>query len=100
MLDFELFEISTDLFLFIVSVLVLTVQLFFCFKIKSAFLRLLPAVLLFTVALTFFCLVFIFDGWDALGFLLLSMWTGILLLVDGLAWAIWAIIKKLKNKQK
>ena len=99
MLDFELFEISTDLFLLITSVLIFLLQTLLCFKVKSLFFRLLPAIFLFPLALIFFILVFVFDGWDSVGFLLLSIWTAILLGASGLSWTLWAIIKRVK-KQK
>jgi hypothetical protein len=99
MLDFELFEISTDLFLLITSVLIFLLQTLLCFKVKSLFFRLLPAIFLFPLALIFFILVFVFDGWDSVGFLLLSIWTAILLGASGLSWALWAIIRGVKRRK-
>ena len=75
MIDFGIFEIKTELFLLILAVVTLALQLFLCFKVRSLALRLLPATLFAVATVVFFVLVFVTDGWDSLGFLLLALCT-------------------------
>ncbi|MBO4979004.1 MAG: hypothetical protein J6D16_01205 [Clostridia bacterium] len=97
MLDFGIFEIKTEVFLLILAVLTLALQLVLCFKAKSLALRLLPAILFAVATVVFFTLVFLTDGWDSLGFLLLALCSAMLLAVCGIGFAIWAIVKKRKT---
>ena len=98
MLDFGLFEIRTDIFILILSVLTVIVQLFLCAKIKKLIIRLIPTIVLATVTVVFTILIFVFDGWDSVGFLLLAVWTAFLLGACGAAWALWWLLTKLKKK--
>ena len=100
MLDFGIFKIKTELFLLIVAVLLFLLQLFLCFKVKSLKLRLLPLIVLGAMIAIFVVLIFLTDGWDSLGFLVLAIWTALLLVPCGIGWLVWAIIKKLKNSNK
>ena len=97
MIDFGIFKIKTELFLLIVAVLLFLLQLFLCFKVKSLKLRLLPTLILGAMIAIFVVLIFLTDGWDSLGFLVLAIWTALLLVPCGIGWLVWAIIKKLKN---
>ncbi len=97
MIDFGIFEIKTELFLLILAVLTLVLQLVLSFKVRSLALRLLPATLFAVSTAVFFVLVFVTDGWDSLGFLLLALCTAMLLAVCGIGFAVWAIVKKRKN---
>ena len=97
MIDFGIFKIKTELFLLIVAVLLFLLQLFLCFKVKSLKLRLLPLIVLGAMIAIFVVLIFLTDGWDSLGFLVLAIWTALLLVPCGIGWLVWAIIKKLKN---
>ena len=98
MLDFGLFEIRTDIFILILSVLTVIVQLFLCAKIKKLIIRLIPTIVLATVTVVFTILIFVFDGWDSVGCLLLALWTAFLLGASGVAWAVWWLLTKMKKK--
>lgn len=98
MLDFGFFEIDTSVFVFIVSVLVLLLQLLLCFKVKRFFIRLLPIVLFLVVAIVFVVMIPFSSGWDSLGFLFLAIFFGYVALVCGIGWGIWAIVKHKKRK--
>lgn len=99
MIDLGLFKIRTDIFLLILSVILLALQLFLCAKIKNRLLRLLPVLVLFTLTLVFTVLIFVFDGWDSVGFLMLAIWTALLLTVCGVAWLMWWLLIKLKRRK-
>ena len=98
MLDFGIFEIKTEIFILILSVLVLALQLLLCFKATRLFVRLLPAILFAILTAVFFVLIFLSEGWDSVGFLLLAICAAALLLCCGIGWGIWAIVRKAKRK--
>ena len=97
MLHFGSFNIRTDIFVLILSVVILTVQFLFCFKVKNTIVRLIPVCLFSCLTLVFTALIFVFEGWDSLGFLLLAICSAVLLLVCGLGWGIWRLVKNRKN---
>lgn len=99
MLDFKIFEIRTDIFILIVSLSFFLAQLLLCFKKLRLRIRLIPVFFWAGITGAFVILMPFFDGWDAVGFLLLAVWSAIVLLFCGLAWAVWAIVKKINNKK-
>ncbi len=99
MLDFGIFEIKTEYFVLILSVLTLSLQLLLCFKAKKLFSRLLPMILFAILTVVFFVLIFLSEGWDSIGFLLLAICAAALLLVCGIGWGIWGIIQHHKTNR-
>ena len=99
MLDFGFFEIKTEYFVLILSVLTLSLQLLLCFKAKKLFPRLLPLILFAILTAVFFVLIFLSSGWESVGFLLLAICAAILLLVCGIGWGIWGIIQHHKTNR-
>lgn len=89
-------ELATVFLVFSIIVL-LPIQLLLCFKVKSKVIRLIPLILLFIFTLIFVVMATTTHGWDAIGYIFLSIFTGIMMLICGVAWGIWAIIK---HKQK
>ena len=102
MFDVWIGEIDLTTLILILSVLILfPCQLLLCFKVKSVVLQLLPCVVLFlATAILFVFAIAIADGWDALGYLFLAIFTGIMLLACGLAWLIWAVAKLVAHIRK
>lgn len=100
MLDFGLFKIRTDIFLLILSVILMVLQIILCAKLRSKLIKLLPIIVLSSVTLVFTVLIFVFDGWDSIGFLLLAIWSAFLLAMCGVAWAVWYLFKKIKSRKK
>ena len=99
MLHFGSFEIRTDVFLLILFFLVFFVQLLLCFKVKNLVVRLIPSCLFALMTAVFFVLIFVFDGWDSLGFLLLAICTASLLLACGIAWCVCWITHRSKRSK-
>ncbi len=99
MLDFGLFEIRTDVFLLILSVLVLSLQLFLCRKAKHIWLRFMPTILFAGLTIVFAVMAFLFDGWDSIGFLFLALCSAFLLLTCGIGWGIWGVVKRIGSKK-
>lgn len=84
----------------IVSVaVILPVQLLLCFKIRKIVIRLLPVMVLSVLTAVLSLLAAVTSGWDSLGYILLAVFTGIMLLVCGGAWGIWAIAKRMKKSE-
>ena len=81
--------------------LVLLVQLLLCFKVKPLIIRLLPALILALITALLLIATLISNGWGSVGYLILTVWSAILLAACGVGWAIWGIsrlIKKIKSK--
>ena len=91
-------ELTTPVLIFSIIVL-LPIQLLLCFKVKNKAIRLLPIILLSIPTLIFVIMTTTTQGWDSLGYVFLAIFTGFMMLICGLAWGIWAIIKH-KQKKK
>ena len=69
----------------------LSLQLLLCFKVESLFVRLFPMGLL-AAAGGWFCILALNDyGWDGLGYTILAIAVGFMLLVCAFGWGIWAV---------
>ncbi len=90
-------ELTTAVLIFSVVVL-LPVQLLLCFKVKSKAIRLLPTILLSILTTIFVIMSVVITGWDGLGYIFLAIFSGIMLLMCGIGWGIWAINKLIKKK--
>ena len=84
----------------ITSVLVvLPIQLLLCFKVKPVFLRLLPSILLTGTTILLFAMMAASRDWDAIGYAVLGVFSGVLLIFSGIGWGIWAIVRCIKKKK-
>ncbi len=91
-------ELTTLVLIFSVVVL-FPIQLLLCFKVKRIVIRLLPVIVLFIPTVIFAVRSVIVTGWDALGYIFLTIFTGFMLLVCGIGWGIWVIVKFVKKKR-
>ena len=84
------------------AILILSVQLLLCFRVRALAARLAPAVISAVLFAGFMLLsLTVGNGWHALAFLLCALWAAILLAACGLGWAVWGIsrlIKYIKSK--
>jgi len=78
---------------------VLPIQLLLCFKVKSVFLRLLPSILLTVTTIFLFTMMTTSRDWDALGYAVLGVLSGVLLIFSGIGWGIWAIVRCIRKKK-
>ena len=100
-MDLKILEIDSDVFLLTISTIVLIIQLLLCFKIKNKFIKLIPVVLFLILTIVFSIFIFVLDGWDSVGCLLLAIGSLFLLFVCGISWIIWRFNMKLeKDKLK
>lgn len=76
------------------AIVTLILQLLLCFKAKKIFIKLIPMLLLFASTIVFAICSTIINGWDGLGYLFFALLSFGLVLVCGLGWGIWAIIRK------
>ena len=99
--DMWIRDIEITTLIAITSVLVvLPIQLLFCFKVKPVFLRLLPSILLTATTILLFTMMATSRDWDAIGYAVLGVFSGVLLIFSGIGWGIWVIvrcIRKTKN---
>lgn len=81
----------TTLTLILSVLLLFPFQIFLCFKVKSLFLRLLPVMLLGAACGWFLILSFAIGGWDSLGYTVLAIFSGFMLLTSAIGWGVWAL---------
>ena len=94
-------NIEFTTFIAICSVLiVLPMQLLLCFKVKNSFIRLLPSILLTITTIILFCLMCSAEEWDAIGYALLGVFSGVMLIVAGIAWCIWVVVRAINKRKK
>ena len=92
-------DIEVTTLIAITSVLVvLPIQLLLCFKVKPVFLRLLPSILLTATTVFLFAMMTTSRDWDAIGYAVLGVFSGVLLIFSGIGWGIWAIVRCIKKK--
>jgi hypothetical protein len=100
MFDVRLGGIQLTIFVIIFSALVLLpIQLLLCFKVRSRLIRLLPVMLLSVPVVIFAVLSYVVIGWDAIGYLFLAIFAGVMLAACGIGWGIWAIATLMKRRQ-
>jgi hypothetical protein len=92
------FSIKTEIFILCVSLLLMSVQLLLCLKVKKTAVRLIPIYPTAGLTAVFVVLGFIFDDWDAVAFFFLALCSAIALFMCGVAWAIWWLICRTKQK--
>ena len=98
MLDVWIGDINIAPFIWIFTlIVVLPVQLALCFKVKSKLVRLLPVIILSTLTIIAAIAAATSIDWDAIFYLVSAAYLAIMLLVCGIGWGIWAIVRK-KNK--
>lgn len=79
---------------FISVISTLIIQLLLCFKVKKIFIKLLPITLLIVLTIVFSICSASINGWDGLGYLFFALLSFGLILVCGVGWGVWAIIRK------
>ena len=78
---------------------VLPIQLLLCFKEKRVFLRLLPSIILTTTTILLFSMMRAATDWDAIGYAILAVFSGVLLIFSGVGWALWLITVFVRKKK-
>lgn len=98
--DMWIRDIEVTTLIAITSVLVvLPIQLLLCFKVKPVFLRLLPSILLTGTTILLFAMMAASRDWDAIGYAVLGVFSGVLLIFSGIGWGIWAIVRCFRKKK-
>lgn len=99
MINLAIIEFDSPIFISIAATILLGLQLLLCFKLKKTIIKIIPAIILFIITIVFIVLTMVNESWDALGFLLLSLFTGGATLVCILGLLIWIIVKAIKKKR-
>ena len=79
---------------FISVICTLILQLLLCFKVKKIFIKLLPIALLIVSTIVFSVCSASINGWGGLGYLFFALLSFGLILVCGVGWGVWSIIRK------
>ena len=88
-------EIDWPTIIVLISVIsTLILQLLLCFKVKKIFIKLLPIALLIVLTIIFSICSASINGWDGFSYLFFAFLSFGLILVCGVGWGVWAIIRK------
>ena len=99
--DMWIRDIEVTTLIAITSVLVvLPIQLLLCFKVKPIFLRLLPSILLTGTTILLFAMIAASRDWDAIGYAVLGVFSGVLLIFSGIGWGIWGLVALIRKRNK
>ena len=99
--DMWIRDIEVTTLIAITSVLVvLPIQLLLCFKVKPVFLRLLPSILLTGTTILLFAMMATSRDWDAIGYAVLGVFSGVLLIFSGIGWGIWGLVALIRKKKQ
>ena len=98
MKDFFGLDAKTVAFL-VLSVLVLFLQLSFCFKAKRVVVKLIPTLLAAGSAVVFYLLALRVGGWSGVACVILAFFSALLFLACCLGWGIWAIWVLLRRRR-
>lgn len=88
----------TTLVLILTLFVLLPVQIYLCFRVRNLFARLLPVILLSGLILIYITMGMSDSGWDTVGYTLLAILTGFMLLACGIVWGVWAVMRFYRNK--
>lgn len=96
--SFAFFEFDMPTMVVLFSIFLTSiVQLLLCFKAKKTLVKLLPVALLAVATIVLYIIAHNVGGWDALGYLFFVVLCFGLLVVCGLCWGAWALIKKVNT---
>lgn len=99
--DMWIRDVEVTTLIAITSVLVvLPIQLLLCFKVKPIFLRLLPSILLTGTTILLFAMMAASRDWDAIGYAVLGVFSGVLLVFSGIGWGIWGLVALIRKRNK
>lgn len=99
MFDFWLGDINiAPVLLVFTGFVVLPVQLLLCFRGRSRICKLLPVILLTGMITAAILAAFLSTGWAVLGCIVAAVYLMIMLLVCGIAWGIWALVRWKRQK--
>ena len=87
----------TELIVYFSVLILIPIQLSLCFKANNKALRLLPIGILSLLLVIFLCMIQLAPGWDGIGYAILAMFAGILLVACSISWGIWLAAKIIVN---
>lgn len=93
----EISQLTDEILIIALFLLFAGAQLFLCLKVKNIPIRLMPTILTFAATAVLFAMVYISDGWDSVGYLLLTICSAILLVGCVIAWVAFALIKLIRR---
>ncbi len=94
------FEVKTEIFVLIVSLILMSIQILLCFKVKKTALRLIPVYLTSGLVAVFGVWGIHIAGLDAILFFGLAICSAFALFMCGIGWAIWWLARRIKQRNK
>lgn len=85
--------------LLLAALLLLSAQLWLCFRVRSRLLRLLPVLALTGLTAGLLFAASTTAAWEGLGYALLAALAGLLLLACGVGWCAWWLITRRRAKR-
>ena len=78
---------------------VLPIQLILCFKAKKRLIKLLPTAVFAVATIAFYIMMITAKDWSAFEYVILAVFSVVLLMFSGIAWGIWAVLRLVKKKK-
>ena len=92
------FEFDYSAVVVIATVMItLLVQILLCFKGKEIWVKTIPTTLSVLSAVVFAVFSALTSGWDAIGYFFFVLLSLGLIVVSGIGWAFWAIVRKMNR---
>ncbi len=88
----------TILMIMFSAIVVLPVQLLFCFKGKTRAVRFIPIILFSVLLIAAIIMYFMASGWNGLFYIVGAIYAVFMLIVCGIGWGIRAIVNMIKNR--
>lgn len=89
----------TTLLIVAACIVAFVIQLLLCLRSRRVWVRLIPTVLSVLVAAVFFGMIYLFEGWDAIGYLLLAIIACFPAATCIFAWLIFGIVCIFRKKR-
>ena len=90
----------TEVIIYFSILILIPIKLFLCFKENNKELKLLHVGILALLLVIFLCMIQLAPGWEGIGYALLAMFAGILLVACSISWGIWFAVKVIKKRRK
>ena len=99
MLNSFLLEISGDILILVLALACLFAEIFLHVKFKNKLIRLIPSFVFLLLIIAFFISIYALEGWDAVGALILMIYSLIFFIGTISLFLIWWLIEAIINKR-
>ncbi len=92
--------LENPLFMGSLALLIFGLQLLLCLYAKHLIPKLIPSILFVSLAVLFFVLAMMTEGWGVLFYLVFFILAGFAVALDALAWIVWLIVWAVRRKKR